>query len=76
MKEEEDLTLKSLKLDLIDAVQDIIDCEAKKYVPYLTLFEGNLEALAKLPAIEQQKSIKAIAHKVVSMYHRDNDWRL
>lgn len=71
-KEIKDLDIKGMRLELVDLISPHVPA-LKECIPYLNMYEHELEALVKLPETEQMKELKAIAHKVLTSYKREKD---
>lgn len=71
-KEIKDLAIKGLRLELVDIISPHVSA-FKECVPYLNMYERELEALVKLPEAEQRKELKAIAQKILTSYKREKD---
>lgn len=54
MEDVQGLDIKALKLSLIDMLVTKVIC-TKPYIPYMAMYEEELEALVGLPEAEQRK---------------------
>lgn len=70
LDEVEDMELKGLRLDLIDLVSDYTNADTG-YIPYMSMYEEELEALVGLPKERQRKELEAVAYKVIASYQKD-----
>lgn len=79
MLDEQKIELRGLKLSLIDLISEYCSVDTVQanlspaYVSAMCVYEPELEALVGLSVQEQQKGLRAIAHKVIASYQIDKN---